>query len=71
MILLLSLLHPDSEINKIGNKPEILLHCSKTKRCFNIFDQLCNEYISWNTKEWALRIFYGMLDQIEFNSFVL
>jgi len=71
MILLLSSLH-SGEINKIENKPEIVLHYNKTMGASNIFDQLCHEYtVSRRTHTWSIRIFYGMLDQAAVNSFVL
>jgi len=42
MILLLFLLHHD-EINKVENKPKIVLHYSKIIRCSDIFDELYHE----------------------------
>jgi len=72
MILLLSSLHSDGEINKVENKPEIVLHYNKTMDASDIFDQLCDEYtVSRKTHRWSVRIFYGMLDQAAVNSFVL
>jgi len=72
MILLLSSLHSDGEINKVENKPEIVLHYNKTMGACDTFDQLCHEYIvSRKTSRWSVRIFYGMLDQAAVNSFVL
>jgi len=57
LILLLSSLHYDSEINKVENKPEIVLHYNKTIGASDTFDQLCHEYT--------------VLDQAAVNSFVL
>jgi len=44
MILLLSSLHSDGEINKVENKPEIILHYNKTMEASDTFDQLCHDY---------------------------
>jgi len=72
MILLLSSLHSDGEINKVEKKPEIVLHYNKTRGASDTFDQVCHKYtVSKRTHEWSLRMFYGMLDQAALNSFVL
>jgi len=72
MILLLSSLHSDGEINKVENKPEIVLHYNKAIGASDTFDQLCQEYtVTQKTPKWWVRIFYGMLDQAAVNSFVL
>jgi len=72
IILLLSSLHSDSEINKVENKPEVVLHYNKTIGASDTFDQLCHEYtVSRKTRTWPVRIFHGMLDQAAVNSFVL
>jgi len=71
MILLLSSLHSD-EINKVDNKPEIVLHYNKIMGASDTFDQLCHQYtVTRGTGSWPLRIFYGMLDQAAVNSYVL
>jgi len=72
MILLLSSLHSEGEINKVENKPEIVLHYNKTMGASDTFDQLCDKYtVSRKTHRWSVRVFYGMLDQAAVNSFVL
>jgi len=72
IILLLSSLHSDGEINKAENKPEIVLHYNETIGASDTFDQLCDEYtVSRKTHRWSVRIFYSMLDQAAVNSFVL
>jgi len=72
LISLLSSLHSEGEINKVENKPEIVLYYNKTIGASDTFDQLCHEYtVSQASKRWSLRIFYGMLDQAAVNSFVL
>jgi len=38
------LLHSDNEINKVENKPEIVIYYYKTKGASDTFDQLCHEY---------------------------
>jgi len=70
--LLLSSLHSHGEIDKVKNKPEIVLHYNKTIEASDIFYQLCDEYtVSRVTSRWSVRVFYGMLDQAAVNSFVL
>jgi len=72
IIILLSSLHSDGEVNKVENKPEIVLHYNKTTGASDTFDQLCHEYsVSRATHRWSVRFFYGMLDQAAVNSFVL
>jgi len=72
IILLLSSLHSDGEINKVEDKPEIVLYYKKTMKASDTFDQLCHEYtVRRKTQRWSLRYFYGMLDQAAFNSLVL
>jgi len=44
IILLLSSLHSDGKVNKVENKPEIVLHHNKTIEASDTFDQLCHEY---------------------------
>jgi len=71
-IILLSSLHSDGEVNKIENKPEIVLYYNKTIRASDIFDQLCHEYtVSRVTRRWSIQFFYNMLNQAAVNSFVL
>jgi len=41
-IILLSSLHSEGEINKVENKPEIVLHYNKTMGASDTFDQLCH-----------------------------
>jgi len=73
MILLLSSLHPDNEINKMENKPEIVLYYNKIKGANNTVDQLCycKYRVNQMTFRWQIQIFRGMLDQAAVNNFVL
>jgi len=72
MILLLSSLHSNGEINKVENKPEIALYYNKTKRASDKFNHLCHEYTVYQkTNKLAVQIFYGVLNQAAINSFVL
>jgi len=72
MSLLLSSLHSVGEINKVENKPEMVLYYNKTMGASDKFDQLCRKYtVKRTTKRWSVHIFYCMMDQAIVNSFVL
>jgi len=72
MILLLSSLHSNGEINKIENKPEIVSYYNNTKAASNKFVQLCHENtVNETICNLPIRVIYGMLDQAVVNSFVL
>jgi len=63
ILLLSSLLRLDGEINKMANKPEIVLYYDKTKEASDRLEQLCHEYtVSRATHRWFIRFFYGILD---------
>lgn len=70
-VVLLSTTHEKAEINESG-KPDIVEFYNATKGAVDTFDEMsCTMSCSRKTRRWPLCIFYGMLNSIIINSFVI
>ena len=65
-------MHKAGKIDKESGKPEIILFYNKTKGGTDSFDEKCHQYsTARKSLRWPLRMFCGMLDQSNVNSFIL
>lgn len=72
IVLLLSSLHVNGKINQAAGKPEIVVFYNKTKGGSDSFDKKCHDYTTnRKTRQWPMRLFYGMLDQANVNCLIL
>lgn len=72
VVLLMSTMHNDNEVDNQSGKSEINLFYNSTKGGVDVFDQLCHgKSVSRRTKRWPLRVLYGMLDGGAVNSYVI
>lgn len=72
VVMLMSTMHNDNEVDENSGKSEINLFYNATKGGVDVFDQLChNKSVSRRTKRWPLRVLYGMLDGGAVNSYVI
>lgn len=72
VVLLMSTMHNNNEVDQDSGKSEINLFYNATKGGVDVFDQLCHsKSVSRRTKRWPLRVLYGMLDGGAVNAYVI
>lgn len=72
VVLLLSTTHETPSINPRSKKPEIIECYNATKGAVDSLDQICNNMsCSRKTRRWPLCIFYGMINIMLVNSYVI
>lgn len=72
LVLLLSSLHQNPDIDDETGKPVAILDYNRTKGGTDLFDQFCHRYTTARKAyRWPLRVLYGMLDQSAVNSCIL
>nr|CAI5827913.1 unnamed protein product [Callosobruchus analis] len=72
VVMLLSTMHTNDEVDQSSGKSEVNLFYNATKGGVDVFDQLCHsKSTARRTKRWPLRVFYGMLDGVAVNAYVI
>ncbi|CAK1587852.1 unnamed protein product [Parnassius mnemosyne] len=71
VIIMLSTLHDSPDNNEV-ELPEIIHFYNKTKGGVDVFDAMAKKYsVQRRTKRWPMCIFYGLLNGVGINSWVL
>ena len=71
-VLLLSSKHHGNEVDSKNGKPIIILEYNKTKGAVDTVSQMCHQYSARrSTKQWPLRVFYGMIDITTINALIV
>ena len=72
IVVLLSTMHSDKEVEEAMEKILILLDYNATKAAVDRVDQLCHNYsVQKRTKRWPLPYFYNCLNIAAINSLVI
>lgn len=72
VVLLLSTTHDNPAINPRSKKPEIIECYNATKGAVDSLDQMCNNMsCSRKTRRWSLSVFYGMINIMLVNCYVI
>ncbi|XP_033216795.1 piggyBac transposable element-derived protein 4-like [Belonocnema kinseyi] len=72
IVLLLSSLHTNGQIDAETGMPEIVVFYHKSKDATDSYDKKCHHYsVTMRTFRWILRMFFAMLDQAGVNCFIL
>lgn len=72
VVTLLSTMHTTADPDAKNKIPEMVEYYNKTKCGVDLMDQLCHKYsVSRKTRRWPMAIFYGLLNIVGVNSFVL
>lgn len=72
VVLLLSTTHENPAINPRSKKPEIIECYNATKGAVDSLDQMCNNMsCSRKTRRWPLCVFYGMINIMLVNCYVI
>lgn len=72
VVLLLSTIHSQPTINSISKKPEIIECYNQTKGAVDTLDQMCGQMsTSRKTRRWPLAVFFGMMNIMLVNSYVI
>lgn len=72
VVMMLSTLHPTADPDAKNKLPEMVEYYNKTKCGVDLMDQLCHRYnVSRRTRRWPMAIFYGLLNIVGVNSYVL
>ena len=71
-VVLLSIVHKNSSVDKNSNIPELVTFYNATKGGVDTLNQLCHTYTTARkSRRWPLRVFFGMLDQGAVNAMIL
>lgn len=72
IVLLISTMHHDDEVNEVTKKPEIILEYNRTKSGVDVVDKMCVAYnVARNSRRWPLTVFFNLINIAGINSQIL
>lgn len=59
VVVLISTMHHDDEIDEVTQKPEIIMEYNRTKSGVDVVDKMCVAYnVARNSRRWPLTVFF-------------
>lgn len=72
VVVLISTMHHDDEIDEVTQKPEIIMEYNRTKSGVDVVDKMCVAYnVARNSRRWPLTVFFNLLNIAGINSQII